>query len=562
MTWPYEYTPYIWSSLLSVLFLAAMGLYALRNLSAPGVVPFIVLLVGLMLWVLCNTLLLAATDDATRFFWFKLKAVLLLPIVTAELCFALVYAGLGDWVTRRTLSALVIAPLAMGLLVATNNFHHLIWKQISFEGYIRAQFGPVYWGGLIYACLLSLLHLMALLRLFVRSPRHRGVAVGLICAPLIIRLAYFSHSTNWNPIAPLDPMVVIANVALLPYAFAVFRFRMFDVVPLARDTVIERMAVAMVVFDNDKCLVDVNESAQRLLGIVRHKVLGRTAAEVLHGYPDLLALLRNPGAIQAEVRFGNSVVHWYQASVSLLADRRGFQLGRLVWLDDITEQKNAREQLLDQQRTLAMMQERELLARELHDGVGQMLAAAHLQVRTASELLAGGDTTSAGSCLNHVADVTQAAKQLIREYLLGVKSHSSGDRSLLEWLRGYLDHYGRSYGIQCELVALPELEERRIDSAVEAQLQPIIQEALVNVKRHSGASSVRVIFSLHHNRVRITVEDNGGGFDLHQIDGSEGFGLRSMRGRAEAVGADLQVVSGAGKGTSVVISVPRRKDEA
>lgn len=216
---------------------------------------------------------------------------------------------------------------------------------------------------------------------------------------------------------------------------------------------------------------------------------------------------------------------------------------------------------MDQQRTLAVLRERELLARELHDGIGQMLAASHLQVTTAKELLTRGDTDSVGSCLNSLAETTQKAKESIREYLRGVKSRLSTGPGLLAALRQYINQYSHSYGIRIELVAPPELEEKRFGATIEAQLQPIIQEALTNVRRHSESASARVIFAPGNSQIRVTVEDDGKGFDPDKISENPGFGLRSMRGRAQAAGASLEVISAPGKGTRVVILVPWQKEE-
>ena len=201
-----------------------------------------------------------------------------------------------------------------------------------------------------------------------------------------------------------------------------------------------------------------------------------------------------------------------------------------------------------------------MLAQELHDGIGQMLAAAHLQVKSASELLTRGDTASAQSSLLRLAEVTQEAKESVREYLRGVKTRSSPEQGFLTSLRQYLKDYNHNYGIHTELVAPPELEEKRFDSTVEAQLQPIIQEALTNVRRHAGATSARVIFEMGDGEIRVRVEDNGRGFDPEAIGGNEGFGLRSMRGRAEGVGAHLEVNSKPGKGTQVIVRLPWRKE--
>jgi signal transduction histidine kinase len=105
------------------------------------------------------------------------------------------------------------------------------------------------------------------------------------------------------------------------------------------------------------------------------------------------------------------------------------------------------------------------------------------------------------------------------------------------------------------------LEGKPIDSTIEAQLEPIIQEGLTNVRRHSQASSAWVIFFIQDSEIRITIEDDGAGFDPEVISEKQGFGLRSMRGRAEAIGACLEVNSTPGKGTRVVVRVPWHKGE-
>ena len=86
------------------------------------------------------------------------------------------------------------------------------------------------------------------------------------------------------------------------------------------------------------------------------------------------------------------------------------------------------------------------------------------------------------------------------------------------------------------------------------KLQPIIQEALTNVRKHSGARSARVIFTPCESQVRVTIEDDGRSFNPEAP--GEGFGLRSMRGRAEALGVRLEVSSTPGKGTLVSMQVP------
>ncbi len=153
------------------------------------------------------------------------------------------------------------------------------------------------------------------------------------------------------------------------------------------------------------------------------------------------------------------------------------------------------------------------------------------------------------------------AKESVRDYLRGVKAHSSLKQSLGTTLRQYFKQYTNDYGIYIEFIVPPELEGRRISASVEAELYLIIQEALTNVRKHSEASSARVMFALFEDEIRVTVEDDGSGFDPEEISGKPGFGLRAMVGRAEAVGGRLELNSTPGKGTQLIIQVPLRKEE-
>ena len=483
MALPYEHTPVIWPLLAASAGLTTLGIYALRRRAVPGAVPFVVLAGILVLWSLASALKLASTVDETRIFWFKFETALLLPAVSAALCFALEYAGLGKWLTRKTLILLAVPPLVFAILIFTNGIHNRVWTRIWFDGYVRTESGPVRWSILAYAYFLSLLNLMVLAWLFIRSPRHRWIAGALILTPFIMRAFYVFRFVDWNPFEPLDPMVVAVIFGVSLYTLAFFRFHIFDVVPVARDTVIEKMPQGMMVLNSENRIVDINETAQTQLGIIRSKVLGRTVTEALNARPGLLRIVLDSSVTQEEISLGDSNARWFQVALSPVMDRRGFHLGRVVWFRDVTTQRRTQKELLDQQRTLAMLEERELLGRELHDGIGQMLAAVQMQARSASELLRRGESVKVEDCLRRIADVAQEAKESVRTYLSGVKSRSQEEQGFLSTLRRLLKGYRQDYGFVAELTVPPEMEGKRIGAAVEAQLLPIIQEALTNVRR-------------------------------------------------------------------------------
>jgi signal transduction histidine kinase len=206
----------------------------------------------------------------------------------------------------------------------------------------------------------------------------------------------------------------------------------------------------------------------------------------------------------------------------------------------------------------AIHHEREHLARELHDNLGQALAATHLQASTAKLLFVRGETAQVSECLDILADTALQAEVDMREYLLGTHAALSVDDPFFETLRQFARRYSRQYDLLIELSVPPELEERGLSQSVAIQLLRIIQEALSNVRKHAGATCARLAFTVTGDLLQIAIDDNGRGFDpaamVAKLDG--GFGLRSMRERVEELGGCLEIISQPGRGTQVIMQVP------
>jgi signal transduction histidine kinase len=296
-----------------------------------------------------------------------------------------------------------------------------------------------------------------------------------------------------------------------------------------------------------------------MFGLGKREIIGKPIESLLEAFPALTALIRASNTDSRDEYFEKHQARWYEVTISLLLNPRGFKLGRFVWIQDITDRKERQAQITEQARFLGMLKERELLARELHDNIGQILAAVNLQATAANELLAKGETVMAQGCLKKSIDLTQQVKDTIRSYLSGVIIGSSPEPNFWTEINQRLLHY-HNYGIQTVLSIAPELASERLGSSVVRQLRPIIHEALANAQRHSRCETLRVRFTLCEDMVRITIEDDGRGFDLNAPGNYLGFGLRSMRGRAEEVGGCTEGDSKPGKGTRVIVHVPFRKE--
>jgi len=175
MSWPYAYTPYIWPMLVSAALIAVLGIYAWRRRSVPGALPLAITMLFGVLWAVSAALELAAVDVPIKIFWYKsVMAVCIMPLSIARLCFVLEYAGLGRLLPRRNLVLLSIPPLLQFLLVLTNDIHHWMWLGFVFDGAVRPLRGLGAWILTGFGYLLFLVILIILVRLFFRSPPHRG----------------------------------------------------------------------------------------------------------------------------------------------------------------------------------------------------------------------------------------------------------------------------------------------------------------------------------------------------------------------------------------------------
>ncbi len=555
----YEYTPYIWPTVTAMALTAVVGIYSWRHRSVPGATGLAFMMFFWSLKLMATTLGLMAGELPAKLLWFQIERFCLLPGTAAGLAFALEYAGLDTWLNRRILTLLAIPALLLIPLTFTNDAHHLIWTQMWFDGRIRFNPGAlVYplWG---YGLLLGVATISIFIWLFIRSPLHRW-PVGLILLNLFASRILFSLTeARLNPLKSLDLFDLAAILICPVYFVALFHFRMFEVVPVARNRVIEQMRDGMLVLDAQTRIADLNGAAQELLGVARSEVIGQEITQVLGGYPNLVELVLGPATTQDDVWLSDA--RCYRIHISPLANRRGFELGKLILFYDTSEEKRTQKQLQDHQRKLASLEEREWLARELHDGVGQALAAAHLQVKTASELLTRGQVAETKTSLDQLAAVIHEGKARVADYLFGVKTWSSSDQ-FFTGLRQYVMNYSRNGGVRTDLLISSEIERNPFGEAIETQLHRIIQEALTNIRKHAHARSARVMFACDGDHLKITIEDDGQGFDPAALGDNHGFGLRSMKGRAEAVGAHLEVKSSPGHGTQVIVRAPWKKGES
>lgn len=236
--------------------------------------------------------------------------------------------------------------------------------------------------------------------------------------------------------------------------------------------------------------------------------------------------------------------------------RRGFHQRQLALLQTVAGQvalvvQNAN--LIEELEYKTMIQERTRLAREIHDGLAQTVALMKLQAVQLRKYLAHGELERARQNIDLLNSTLNEAYQDARQAIDGLRI-SPAECGLGGWLVQTVEDFQEISGLPVELSGVKVQPD--MPPEIHAQLIRILQEALSNVRKHARASRVWVACSQTVDDLHLEVRDDGLGFSPEDVTRESRHGLRGMRERAELIGADFQVVSRPGEGTTVKVRLP------
>ncbi|MFC1982259.1 GAF domain-containing sensor histidine kinase [Chloroflexota bacterium] len=258
----------------------------------------------------------------------------------------------------------------------------------------------------------------------------------------------------------------------------------------------------------------------------------------------LIPLNSRSGAIGAICLFSLNSDHYKPTEANLL-----FEIGNLISL------AIEKARLYEKVQAIAVVEERERIANELHDGLAQVLGYVITKSQATRQLLQ--KMIVANDYLAELEDVAQEVYTDTREAILGLKTAITGDGSMVSALGEYAIRFSQMHNIKTELT----VGERRIPSLspqVELQVIRIVQEALSNVRKHSQAKHAMINVAAQEDKVTIAVQDDGKGFDVDGVGSGDWtkFGLRNMKERADNIHSSLSVESRPDNGTKVTLSIP------
>jgi NarL family two-component system sensor histidine kinase LiaS len=237
--------------------------------------------------------------------------------------------------------------------------------------------------------------------------------------------------------------------------------------------------------------------------------------------------------------------NWSHGDFSVFVhDPSGDELGQLSRrLNRMAEELQT---LLNTRQQLATLEERNRLARDLHDSVKQQIFSLAMQVG-ALKVLLRRDVNAAERRLNEIERMVRMAQEELTALIHELRPVALEGKDLASALQDF----AMQWADQTWISAKVSVEDTgALPPEVEETLFRIVQEALSNVARHSNANAVQIQLRRENNRVTLLISDNGQGFNVAKAQG-RGVGLLSMRERIQALGGDIQIESTAGKGTEI-----------
>ena len=353
MTW--HFPSYAIAYLVNAFFAALSCYFAWRRRSIPGVTAFVFLMLAIVAWTSFQTLEVMAVETWAKILWAKLGYLGIGSVGILWLLFSARFSNQDGWITGKVLGLLWVLPALTVLMAFTNEWHWLLWSSITpgapgGADFLMYHHGPWFWVIVSYSYVTLFAGSFLLIRSIAKYPRlYRKQTAPLMLGVAVPWIANIIYVSGNSPVPGMDLSPFSFTIVGFIYLWSVFRTRLFEIVPIARDLLIENITEGVIVLDTMNRIIDLNPAARRFLGVT-DACIGKDAELIFGSLP--LPVTR-PGlrSVQnLELTVDRDPERVFNFDISPLVDRYEQPCGHMIMMRDITEQKKAQEKLRESER--------------------------------------------------------------------------------------------------------------------------------------------------------------------------------------------------------------------
>jgi signal transduction histidine kinase/DNA-binding response OmpR family regulator/HPt (histidine-containing phosphotransfer) domain-containing protein len=367
-----HYRLYICALVITAITALALAAFSWRRRkSVPGAQHFCLLMGGIAIWSAAASVEAASSDIITKILWSKLEYLGSAPATVFLLLFSLCYAGEGKRLSTISLLALFAVPVIIIISAFTNDSHFLFWSGFTPvagpDPILRYGHGPLFWIAYLSISVIIITSIVVLIKAARRqSGLHHGQTLLIIIGSLFPLFGASLYASGWKAIQGVDISPLFFLPASLFIAWGIFRYRLFDLVPVARHVLIEGMSDGVIVIDRLNRIVDMNPEARGMLSVARET----QGVQIESLFPSWSVLVEQLGSSQEahmELPLRSSEnERWLDIKLSTLKDAGRPLKGMLMVMRDVTERRRSDEALR------RAKEETEAANRDLTEAISQL----------------------------------------------------------------------------------------------------------------------------------------------------------------------------------------------
>ena len=340
----------------AILCILSAGMVWKRKIN-PGSVPFVLMVLSLATWSFASIFEAGAMTANGKIFWSKWQIFGATTVTPLWLIFAAEYTGKSEFLTKKTRWMIWVIPIATLSLAFTNELHHLIWAAVTVMsdalhiGYYTHGIGFYMIVAFSYAYLL--IGTIWLVKDFLTGQKSRRFqSVIFVTAVIISWAANILYILELIPIPGLDITPLSFSLIALVMSWSISRYKLFDLVPVARNTLLGSMEEGVIVIDPNDIILEINPAAIDITGYKGIHPLGRSIWDVYSEYGEVIEQFRDKTDMNAEVEIPGDQSRIIDLQITSIDMEGENTSGQLIVLRDITNRKEA-EKIENDQRDFA-----------------------------------------------------------------------------------------------------------------------------------------------------------------------------------------------------------------